>query len=95
MANHISYNEIIVFIIRQTGWSLEYVRSLPIDILNTLTEEMSYQQAMEDYNRNLGSAMIVATMASSKTRRYSAREVLGDPPQRKGGADACRKREVH
>ena len=77
------YNELIVFVIRETGWSLEYVQQMSLATLSTLVEEMKFQKAIEDYNLMSGFALIVATLASSKNRRYRVEEIIGSPPTRK------------
>jgi len=84
-------DELIVFIIRETGWSLEYttnlIKTLPIKKLNTLVGELQYQKALEDYRMAANFALIVATMASSKKRKYKVTDIIGHPPKRKDEPD--------
>lgn len=80
-------DEIIVFLILRTGWTLEYttnlVKTLPVKKLNSLIDEMTYQKAMDDYRSLCNSALIVATLVSSKNRRYKISEIAGQSPKRK------------
>lgn len=80
-------DSVIVYLIRQTGWSLEYatdlVRDLPAEKLNALLTEMSYQQACDDYKLACNSAMIIATWVNANSRRrYSLSHFVGYPPRR-------------
>lgn len=80
-------DEIIVFFMREFGWSLEYttnlVKTLPIKRLNALIEEVRYQKAMEDYRQASCSAMIVACLVSDKAHRRNVKDIIGYPPQRR------------
>lgn len=75
-------NPIFIFIIRHTGWSLEYVKHLPIDILFTTYNELVYQVSFDDYKQAYNSAMIVACLASDKAHRRRPTDIIGQPPQR-------------
>jgi len=75
-------NEQIALIARETGWSLEYIRELPLAQLNSLTAEILYQKAIENYRQAYNSALIVCTLASSKSHHYSPEEIIGEMPER-------------
>jgi len=82
------YNELIVFVIRQTGWSLEYVRAIPFDFLMALVEELRYQRAVDNYNMASNFAMVIANWASAMgKRRYRVSDFVGYPPYRREDDD--------
>jgi hypothetical protein len=64
--------ELITFIIRQTGWHLEYVKSLPVHEALELVGELRFQKSVDDYNAAVNFAMAVR----------GVREFLNKPPQR-------------
>jgi len=78
----INYDELIAFVIRETGWSLEYTRNLPLYYLHALVEEFRYIREQEAYERAHNAALIVCTLASSQTRRYKPCDIIGEPPKR-------------
>jgi len=81
-------NEIVVLLMREFGWTLEYtvglVRKLPIKKLNALIEELNYQKRVEQYNISSNFAMCLANWATSrsKNKRYRVTDFIGPPPQR-------------
>lgn len=79
------YNELIVFVIRETSWSLEYVRSIPYDQLLALTNELVYQKAVDEYKRDYPLATLLAVLTSDKNKHRKPEDFLGKSPQRKGG----------
>lgn len=76
-------NELIALIIRETGWPLEYVRSQPLWDLRALAEEFEYSRSVESYEHAHNAALIVCTLASSRTRRYNPQDIIGEPPKRR------------
>lgn len=76
-------NELVALIIRETGWSLEYVRSQPLWDLRVLAEEFEYSRSVESYGHAHNAALIVCTLASSRTRRYKPPDIIGEPPKRR------------
>lgn len=76
-------NELIALIIRETGWSLEYVRSQPFWHLRALADALQYARSVEAYERAYNAALIVCTLASSRTRRYKPEDIIGELPQRR------------
>ena len=80
----IAIDETIVFIIRETGWSLEYVRKLPIRELKALVKEIRYQKAVDEYRYLRGIAMALATWAGTRKegQRYRPEDFIGQPPTR-------------
>ena len=81
------YNELIVFVIRETGWSLEYIRQIPYAQLTILVSELSHQKAVDVYNRNHPLGIIAAILASDANHKRRAEDFIGRPPQRKGKGD--------
>lgn len=81
------YDELIVFVIRETGWSLEYVRGIPYEVLSILTDELSYQKAVDNYNRNYPLGIIAAILSSDKTHQRKPKDFIGRPPERKRKGD--------
>lgn len=77
-------DETVVFIIRETGWSLEYIRKLPLDTIRRLVEELRYQKALDNHRFLTGIGIALATWASSraKTRRYRPEDFVGLEPTR-------------
>lgn len=80
-------DELVVFLMRQFGWSLEYttdlVRNLEIGKLNTLVAEVKYQKAVEDYDRASNFAMAIANWASAQgKRKYRIKDFIGPRPRR-------------
>lgn len=75
-------NELIALIVRETGWTLEYIRSQPVSYLLALAHEIKYQRAVESYERAYNAALIICTLASTGTRHYRPVEIIGEPPQR-------------
>ena len=88
-------DELIIFIIRETGWTfpetLRFVTETPIKKLNTFVEELQYQKAVDDYKLAANFAVIVATLASSKQRKYKVTDIVGQPPTRKVEPDKLKK----
>ena len=76
-------NELIALIIRETGWTLEYVRSQPFGYLRALAEEFQYSRSVEAYERAHNAALVVCTLASNRTRRYKPEDIIGEPPKRR------------
>lgn len=78
-------NEAIVFVIRETGWSLEYIRALPIGTFNQFLKELRYQKKVDEYRNLRGFAMALANWASSKKRgvKFRIEDFIGDEPTRK------------
>ncbi|MDD5220678.1 MAG: hypothetical protein PHV11_08935 [Candidatus Bipolaricaulis sp.] len=88
-------DELIVFLILKTGWSLEYttnlVNKLPIPKLNALLAEIFYQEDLQQYRTACNFAMIVITLVSSKRRRYKISDVVGKKPRRKNEVEDINK----
>ena len=76
-------NEQITLIARETGWSHEYIPAHYYCHLLTICGEIIYQRESEDYQRLYGSAIIVCTLASSKTHHYRPEEIIGHRPERR------------
>ena len=80
-------DEIVVFLMRQFGWTLEYttnlVSTLEIGKLNALIKEVQYQKKLDDYNLASNFAMLIANWASAQgNRRYQIKDFIGKPPKR-------------
>jgi hypothetical protein len=76
-------NEAIVTIARETGWNLEYIRNLPIDYLQTLFSEVSFQKSLEMYQSSYNTAMVICALINSDDRHYSPEEIIGERPERR------------
>lgn len=80
-------DEVVVFLMRQFGWTLEYtvdlVKTLETGKLNALIKEVQYQKALDDYATASNFAMAVATWASAQgRRRYKVADFIGRKPRR-------------
>jgi hypothetical protein len=73
------HNELIVFLIRKTGWTLEYITSLPLSKLTTLSKELGYQNETELYRLGSYHAMTAIMQAKKGTR---ITDFIGQPPRR-------------
>lgn len=71
-----------MFLVRETGWTLEYIRELPVRKYYALLEELSYQKALDDYRTAYNSVLIVSALISTKQRRVTPTDIIGHPPQR-------------
>ena len=85
-------NDLIVLLMREFGWTLEYtthlVGTLPIKKLNALIKELKYQKAVENYQIASNFAMIIASWASAQSKRtYRVSDFIGQPPSRNGKKD--------
>lgn len=76
-------NEAITTIAKETGWSLEYIRSQPISYIQTLLNEINFQESIVAYRQAYNSALIVCALISDKARHYSPEEIIGEQPQRR------------
>ncbi len=77
-----NYDELVVFIIRETGWPLEYIREMDAADINLLVSELSYQKKVDDYNRNYSIATIAAILTSDKNHKRRPEDFIGMPPER-------------
>lgn len=83
-------NELIVFLLRETGWSLEYIRALHPAEINALVSELKYQKALDQYAAAMNAAMVAAsicTMLSGQSRypkKYEPKDFVSEPPKREG-----------
>lgn len=80
-------DELIVFLMREFGWTLEYttglVNNLEIGKLLALVREARFQRTEEDYRTARNFAMQLANWASSHgKRKYRISEFIGNPPKR-------------
>ena len=78
-----NYDEIIVTVARETGWSLEYIRGLPLRDLRLFYQELAYQRSVEDYRTSLHNANLICTLINlNSKRKYKAQDIIGPPPER-------------
>lgn len=80
-------DELIVFLMRAYGWTLEYtidlVDNLAIDKLTALVKETKYQMAVDDYMTARNFAMVIANWASAQgKKKYKVSDFIGNPPKR-------------
>ena len=89
--DRINANELIVFLIRETGWPIDYIvnhifKGLPVSQFNSLIEELKYQKAIDDYKLALHFGSLLACWTSDKSHRRKASDFTGEMPKRaKGG----------
>jgi hypothetical protein len=80
-------DELIVWLCLTLGWTFDeahtFATKTSIKKVNAFVEELQYQKAIEDYRIASNFAVIVATMASSKQRKYKVTDIIGQPPTRK------------
>ncbi len=83
-------DEIVVFLMREFGWTLEYAtnlaKKLPLKKLNVLIDETKYQKSVDEYNLAANFALIISVWLNSQTkgRKYKITDFIGQYPQRKG-----------
>lgn len=80
-------DEVIVFLMREFGWTLEYtvelVNNLDIDKLQALIKETRFQRAEQDYRMASNFAMIIASWATAQgKKKYRIVDFIGNPPRR-------------
>jgi hypothetical protein len=76
-------NEAIALIARETGWSLEYIRSQPISYIQALLNEINFQKSLDVYQQAYNSAMIVCALVNDKTKHYKPEDIIGEHPERR------------
>jgi len=76
-------NETIALIARETGWTLEYIRSQPVSYIQSLIKEITFQKSSETYQAAYNSAMIVCALINSKSHHYKPEDIIGHPPERR------------
>jgi hypothetical protein len=79
-----NYYELIAFLVRETGWTLEYIKDLPLADLSRLAEELAYQKQLDDYRMQASFASVIVTMINlwSKDKRKVG-DLVGQPPKRR------------
>jgi hypothetical protein len=81
-------NKVITLIIRETGWTLDYIRAQPVSTLFALVNEIAYQRAVEDYRQDCRSASVMTTMINLWAKKQvSVDEIIGQPPERRNMED--------
>ena len=81
--SHPVSNQLIAFLVRETGWNLEYIGKLPVDEALALAAELRHQKSVEEYNASANFAMLMTMYASAHSRRsYRLEDFIGPPPQR-------------
>ncbi len=81
-------DEIVVFLMREFGWTLEYAtnlaKKLPLKKLNVLIDETKYQKSVDEYNLAANFALIITIWLNAQSKkRYRITDFIGQPPQRK------------
>ena len=76
-------DDLIALIVRETGWTLEYIREQPLFYLYSLVEEIQYLRTQESYNHAYNAALIVCALVSSRIRRYKPHDIIGERPERR------------
>jgi len=80
-------DELIVFLMRRFGWTLDYtvelVNTLPVQKLQALIKEAKFQEVTEDYKTARNFAMVLANWASAQgKKKYKITDFIGGPPKR-------------
>lgn len=79
-------DEIIVFLMREYKWSLEYTQNLvlmlPLDKLTALIRETVYQKSIDEYRMASHFAMVIANFGSTKQKKLKVTDIIGQPPKR-------------
>jgi hypothetical protein len=81
------WNEMVVFVARHTGWSLEYIRGMELGQLRSFSDELHYQVAQEAYN----AAYPVALLITTRLKDATVEDILGPRP---GRADETESKEA-
>lgn len=76
-------NEAISLIARETGWTLEYIRSLPVRYFQVLVYEFTFEKSLETYRDAYNAAMVVCALINSKSHHYKVEDIIGYPPERR------------
>lgn len=77
-------DETIALVVRETGWTLDYIRCLPVSEFYALVAELSYQKAVDDYRQECRFAALMATMGNLwSKRKVEVSELVGEPPERR------------
>jgi len=63
-------SELIGYLARTTGWSLEYIGQLPARTAMGLYSEIRYQRAVEEYRMASYFAMCICTWANAVSKRH-------------------------
>jgi len=73
---------LVTLLVRETGWSLEYVLGMPVTTARRLYQHLSYQRAIDTYSTASNFAMMLANYfsAHSKSRRFKVSDFIGQPP---------------
>jgi len=82
-SNSLPLSELAGFVVSQTGWTLDYVGSLPLSQLKALGYELYYQKALRDYEASahtISLQLAMARLAGDKHNR-NVKDVLGEPPR--------------
>jgi hypothetical protein len=80
-------NEGISLIARETGWTLEYIRSLPVRHFQVLVYEFTFERSVETYRDAYNAAMIVCALINSKSHHYKPEDIIGERPERRDMTD--------
>lgn len=79
-------NEMIVFVISETGWTLDYIRNMSFLDFIVVQNELMYIKARRDYQLMQGFASLMATTVNCNVgrggRTYKAEDFIGSPPTR-------------
>lgn len=78
--------EAIVYLARKLHWSREQIGELSPEQLAELIGEIQYQEAVEEYQKNLRAGAIMAIIVNCTPRKggrtYKATDFAGQPPTR-------------
>lgn len=84
--------QLVVLFMREFGWDWEYAKKtigeMPIEDLNALVGELSYQRSVEAHERAQSTASLMATIWNTTPQKHprtrKAKDFVGSPPRRSG-----------
>ena len=76
-------SELIAFLARHTGWTLEYIGQLPVRVALRLYAEIKHQRDIEEYRTATYFAMCICTWANAVSKsRHKMSDFIGrEPPE--------------
>lgn len=76
-------NEVVVFLARELGWSLEQIGKLGIQQANELIQELTHQKAVEVYREDYRFAFLASVVCNLVSKNpMTPDDFIGQPPQK-------------
>ena len=94
--------QLVVLFMREFGWPYEYAKKtigvMPLDELNEISGELTYQRSVEAHERAQNTASLMATMWNTTPQKHpkarKAKDFVGSPPRRSGEKEVKTLREA-